>query len=66
MGKDKGGTAALVTGTLVSEPEGVLPVGSVDLTIQFVGAKDLPRTDAVGGGSDPYFKASLDGVIDYT
>ncbi|KAG8986188.1 hypothetical protein FRB90_004161, partial [Tulasnella sp. 427] len=41
-------------------------VPSVDLTIQFVGAKGLPRTDATGGGSDPYFKASLDDMIGYT
>ncbi|KAG8930197.1 hypothetical protein FRC01_003166 [Tulasnella sp. 417] len=41
-------------------------IGAVDLTIQFVGAKGLPRTDATGGGSDPYFKASLDSVIGYT
>lgn len=39
---------------------------AVDLTIQFVGAKGLPRTDATGPGSDPYFKASLDGIIGYT
>lgn len=43
-----------------------ISIGAVDLTIQFVGAKGLPRTDATGGGSDPYFKASLDGVIGYT
>ncbi|KAG8914139.1 hypothetical protein FRC00_000785 [Tulasnella sp. 408] len=43
-----------------------MSIAAVDLTIQFVGAKGLPRTDATGPGSDPYFKASLDGMIGYT
>lgn len=38
---------------------------AVDITIQFIEAKNLPRTDPIGGGSDPYFKATLDGRISY-
>jgi hypothetical protein len=37
----------------------------VDLTIQFIGASGLPKTDVVGT-ADPYFKASLDGKLRYT
>lgn len=41
-------------------------MAAVDLTIKFVGAKGIPRTDTTGGGSDPYFKATLDDMIAYT
>lgn len=41
-------------------------ISAVDLTVKFVGAKGLPRTDATGPGSDPYFKATLDDMIGYT
>ena len=37
----------------------------VDLTIHFIGATGLPKTD-VAGSSDPYFIARLDGQIEYT
>lgn len=53
----------------VNDPSKVTgpPADSINLTIQFVGARNLPRTDPVGGGSDPYFKATLgDDVISYT
>lgn len=36
-----------------------------DLTIHFIGARELPKTD-VAGSSDPYFVARLDGQIEYT
>lgn len=34
----------------------------VDLTIQFIGARDLPKMDVVGS-ADPYFIAKLDNKI---
>lgn len=37
----------------------------VDLTIRFIGASDLPKMDVVGS-ADPYFRASLDGKLQYT
>jgi len=37
----------------------------VDLTVHFIGARGLPRTD-VAGSSDPYFIARLDREIEYT
>lgn len=37
----------------------------VDLTIRFIGASGLPKVDVVGS-ADPYFRASLDGKLQYT
>ncbi|CAN8105732.1 unnamed protein product [Discula destructiva] len=37
----------------------------VDLTIRFLGASGLPKLDAVGS-ADPYFRASIDGRLQYT
>lgn len=37
----------------------------VDLTIHFIGASGLPKMDVVGT-ADPYFRASLDGKLQYT
>ncbi|KAH9173100.1 hypothetical protein EDB89DRAFT_2242494 [Lactarius sanguifluus] len=37
----------------------------VDLTIHFIGAQGLPKTD-VAGSSDPYFVARFDREIEYT
>ncbi|KAH8990009.1 hypothetical protein EDB86DRAFT_1823419 [Lactarius hatsudake] len=37
----------------------------VDLTIHFIGAQGLPKTD-VAGSSDPYFVARIDHEIEYT
>ena len=36
----------------------------VDITIQFIGAKGLPKMDVVGT-ADPYFVATLDDKIRY-
>jgi hypothetical protein len=36
----------------------------VDLTIQFIGASDLPKMDVVGS-CDPYFIANLDSCIKF-
>lgn len=36
----------------------------VDLTIKFIGARELPKMDMVGT-ADPYFVAKLDGRIIY-
>lgn len=37
----------------------------VDLTIRFIGASDIPKMDVIGT-ADPYFRASLDGKLQYT
>lgn len=37
----------------------------VDLTIRFIGASGLPKVDMVGS-ADPFFRASLDGKLQYT
>lgn len=37
----------------------------VDITIHFIGARGIPKTD-VAGSSDPYFVANLDRQIEYT
>lgn len=37
----------------------------VDLTIRFIGASGLPKMDVVGT-ADPYFRASIDGQLQYT
>lgn len=37
----------------------------VDLTIHFIGASGLPKMDVIGS-ADPYFRASLDGRLQYT
>lgn len=37
----------------------------VDVTIRFIGASGLPKVDVVGS-ADPYFRASIDGKLQYT
>lgn len=37
----------------------------VDVTIHFIGASGLPKMDVIGT-ADPYFRASLDGRLQYT
>ena len=67
---NEGDVAPIVReGTGINDPRNVTkpPVEAIDLTIQFIGARGLPRLDAVGGGADPYFKATLgDDKISYT
>jgi hypothetical protein len=40
----------------------IFDIPYVDLTIQFIGARDLPKMDVVGS-ADPYFIARLDDKI---
>jgi hypothetical protein len=62
MGANKAGAAAdsaADKAMAFAQTHGV-PIKYIDLTIQFIGASDLPQMD-VNGLADPYFHADIDG-----
>ncbi len=59
------GTRGLYTKVQGFKHDAAIETKYVDLTIHFIGARELPKSDVVGG-SDPYFVARLDHQIEYT